>query len=103
MSIAQYLLDKWNGLTPATDKAQYLDKLHSGGVWTVEFDKVDGTPAIMDVTLDPSIVPPTPVVAGAPAKPLREEKDHLIHAYSPDRAGWRSFTVANVKAFYPKR
>jgi len=101
MTIAQYLLDKWNGLTPTSDlKERYLRELQAGGIWTVEFTKVDGTPAMMDVTLDPVFMPPTPVTEG---KLPREEKAHLIHAYSTDRQGWRSFTVANVKNFYPKR
>ena len=98
MNITETLFAKWTNSTPQKDF--YLNQLHQGGVWTVEFTKVDGTPAVMDVTLDPIFMPPPATVD--PTKPLREEKEHLIHAYSTDRQGWRSFTVANVKSFKPK-
>lgn len=104
MSIAPF--NKWNELNTAEqaeqaeqDKKRYLDCLGSGGIWTVKFDKVDGTHAVMDVTLDPQIMPPSLIAEG---KEPRLEKPHLIHAYSTDRDGWRSFTVANVKSFYQK-
>jgi hypothetical protein len=106
-SIAHQLIARWVDAKtgepqtvplPTATKADYVTVL-GNGVWVVEFTKVDGTPSVMEVTLDPTIVPPTPVKEG---KAPREEKDHLIHAYSPDRGGWRSFTIANIKKFYRK-
>jgi hypothetical protein len=94
-SIAQILLDKWQGNTAGL-KEDYRSKLEHG-VWVVEFNKVDGTPAIMEATLDPKLLPPAK--DGTKARP---EQEHLLHVYAVDREGWRSFTVANVKSFYKK-
>ena len=94
-SIAQILFDKWAGNTTGL-KDEYKSRL-SVGKWIVEFTKVDGTPAVMECTLDPKLTPP--LKEGVEPRP---EKDDLIHVYSLDRQGWRSFKVANVKAFYPK-
>lgn len=102
--LSQILLDSWNGISPegvgsasTLSKEEYLEHL-AEGVWVVEFTKVDGTDTKMEVTLDENIKP-------APLKEStqqRAEQPHLIHAYSLDRQGWRSFTIANVKAFYRK-
>jgi hypothetical protein len=114
MSIAQTLINKWQGKTncpevtdeqsedaalAASLKAEYKSRL-SHGTWMVEFTKVDGTPTTMECTLDPRHLPAAPLKEGTTAP--RAEAPHLIHAYSLDRQGWRSFTVANVKAFYQK-
>lgn len=96
MNIAETLIAQWTTPNPPLTKAEYLSKLQSG-VWTVEFVKVDGTPTAMEVTLDIKLTPPLK----ENSQP-RTEQEHVIHAYSIDRAGWRSFTVANVKAFYRK-
>lgn len=95
-SIAQLLLDKWQGNTNGL-KEEYKERLKSG-VWVVEFTKVDGTPTVMDCTLDPRLLPPQLNESTTP----RVEQDHLLSVYSLDRQGWRSFTVANVKNFYQK-
>lgn len=94
-SFVQTLIDKWEGNAPAL-KEEYRTKLQHG-VWVVEFTKTDGTPATMECTLDERFMPPQPI-----SENTRPEKDHLIHVYSTDRQGWRSFVVANVKAFYKK-
>ena len=96
MNIAETLIAQWTAPNPTLTKAEYLTKLQSG-VWVVEFTKVDGTSTTMEVTLDTKLTPPLK----ENTQP-RAEQDHLIHAYSVDRIGWRSFTVANVKTFYRK-
>lgn len=98
-TIAEALISKWTGTAaPAPtnlSKDEYTERL-TQGVWTVDFTKVDGTPATMDVTLDPAIMPLTEAKTAATP---RAEQPHLVHAYSTDRQGWRCFTIANVKSF----
>jgi hypothetical protein len=66
--------------------------LHSG-VCEVTFTKVDGSVRVMPCTLDPSILPPAPVVEGKQPKPQRSE---TVSAWCIDKKEWRSFRVANV-------
>lgn len=94
-SIAQQLIDKWQGNSTGLKEA-YKAKLEHGA-WVVEFTKVDGSHAIMECTLDPRLLPPKPADLAN-----RTEKPDLLHVYSLDRAGWRSFKVENVKSIYPK-
>ena len=94
-SITQILIDKWEGNAPAI-KEDYRNKLQSG-LWIVEFKKVDGTPSTMECTLDPAYLPPQKEGALE-----RTEQEHLLHVYSTDRKGWRSFVVENVTNFYRK-
>ena len=75
-------------------------ELHSRlqhGIWMVEFTKVDGTPSIMECTLDKRFVP-----AGDSTAAARPHNPTLLHVYALDRQGWRSFKVLNVQRFYPK-
>jgi hypothetical protein len=97
MNIAQMLIDKWQGKTTHL-KEDYKSRL-SHGVWMIEFAKVDGTLTSMECTLDPNFMPPAPLKESTTP---RAEPEHFISVYSLDRGGWRSFTVANVKAFYQK-
>jgi hypothetical protein len=94
-SIAQILIDKWEGNEQGL-REDYREKLHHGS-WIIEFTKTDGTPAVMEGTLDEKLMPEQ---KEGPAK--RSEPEHLLHVYSLDREGWRSFVVANVKSFYKK-
>lgn len=66
------------------------------GVWHVAFTKVDGTSSEMQCTLDPSVIPIVEEHKGTTIKetPVNES---ILRVYSPDRQGWRSFKVANVK------
>jgi hypothetical protein len=66
-------------------------------VMIVEFNKVDGTPSVMECTLDSRLIPPAPQTGGPAAAP--QDADYL-RVYSLDRQGWRSFKVANVTKFY---
>ena len=94
-SIAQHLFDKWSGNTDGL-KSEYKSKLLVGK-WIIEFEKVDGTSTVMECTLDPALLPPPK--EGTVSRP---EKEDLVHVYSLDRNGWRTFKVAKVKSFYPK-
>ncbi len=65
------------------------------GISIIEFTKVDGTKAIMQCTLDPTLLPPVNT-----NESTRPEQNHLLHVYSIDRQGWRSFLVNNVIRIY---
>jgi hypothetical protein len=71
------------------------------GIWTLEFTKVDGTPAVMECTLDPKHLPPIDPTK-ITVSPRTEVAEHLLHVYSTDRQGWRSFVVPNVTKIYKK-
>lgn len=80
------------------NKAALKNALHVG-TWTVEFTKVDGTPAIMECTLDPSLIPVDPTkITPVPSEAvgIATSNEHLLHVYATDRQGWRSFVVDNV-------
>ena len=94
-SLVQILIDKWEGNEPGL-REDYRSKLQHG-VWVVEFTKADGTRAIMECTLDAKLTPPLKEGASE-----RTEQEHLLHVYSLDRAGWRSFVVSKVHNFYKK-
>lgn len=74
------------------------------GIWTIEFTKVDGTPAIMECTLDPRLLPQskTELNPTAPTTGAASAAEHLLHVYATDRQGWRSFVVPNVTKIYKK-
>lgn len=79
----------------ATAREEMRSKLQVG-TWIIEFTKVDGTPSIMEATLDPKLLPPADPAAVA----SRPEQAHLLHVYAVDRQGWRSFVTTNVNKFY---
>lgn len=133
-SIAQVMLDKFNGVVDATQS--FIDaaadvgiaKLHKAtapkpkivmtesqlknkemlkntlrkGAWMIDFTKVDGTPAVMECTLDPELIPPSPVSAPLQNEPRKDQAEHLIAVYALDRNGWRSFAANNVTKIYKK-
>lgn len=103
MNIAQRLIEKWTGVdeTPKNSaKPSYLEVLKKG-VHVVTFEKIsDGSISTMEVTLDPNCIPTEHQLTES--KTTRPEKEHLIHAFSPDRGGWRSFAIDNVKSFHPR-
>lgn len=115
-SIAQILIDKWEGNTaPEPVKAKPVEKAKpvvdqdtltlrenirgklQQGVWVVNFTKTDGSQSLMEVTLDPAYMPEQ-----KEGTAVRAEPDHLLQVYSPDRQGWRSFVVKNVNSIYQK-
>lgn len=132
-SIASQVLDHYNGVQPITAEDQIqapgprkprrqksthpplteselknkemLRNMLRVGAWTIEFTKVDGTPAIMECTLDDRQIPhdsaklnPVPQATGASSV-----AEHLLHVYALDRQGWRSFVVTNVTKIYKKQ
>jgi hypothetical protein len=131
-SIASMVLDHYNGVKPITaddsipfppapsprkpkrqpsppiamtegmlkNKEMLRNTLHVG-IWTIEFTKVDGTPAVMECTLDPKHLPPIDPTKIS-VSPRSEVAEHLLHVYSTDRNGWRSFVVPNVTKIYKK-
>lgn len=82
-------------------KDMIRNALHKG-VWIVHFNKVDGTPAIMECTLDQSRIPHDPANINPTLPSLKPVQEHLLAVYALDRQGWRSFTVANVTKMEPK-
>lgn len=70
---------------------QMLDLLKEN-VCAVTFTKVDGEQRIMPCTLSPALLPR---VEKEPAV-VRPQNAEVISAWCTDKAGWRSFRVANV-------
>jgi hypothetical protein len=81
---------------PQLARKEWLRDQLKAGVWIVEFNKVDGTPSIMEATLDPALLLPIDPLA----PPARPEQAHLLHVYAVDRQGWRSFAVNNLIRIY---
>lgn len=70
------------------------------GIWTIEFTKVDGTPSVMDATLDASLMEATSQPSQETEK--RPEPPHILRLYATDRQGWRSIVVDNLTKIYRK-
>lgn len=84
------------------DKESIREVLREG-VHTVVFKKVDGSTATMDCTLDPVHLPQIdPTKINVRPRSETPEPEHLLHVYSIDRAGWRSFVVPNVLSIEAK-
>lgn len=126
-SIAQIILDKFNGvetdvqsastaaesrevdskkavqapLTESEERAKTaLQNALRKGIWMIDYNKVDGTPATMECTLDEQYIPRAP--QGSSIDSNRSKPAHLLAVYATDRAGWRSFAIRNVKKIYKK-
>lgn len=87
---------------PSTDLPQLKEVLASRlrhGVWVVSFTKVDGTPSVMECTLDSRHIPQ---VNEAQNDKSRPGNPTVLRVYAIDRGGWRSFKVANVTSIYMK-
>ena len=129
-SIAQTLLDKYNGVVDVVQSAvsNAADKgiavLHAAtephvmsesqlknkemlrntlrnGSWMIDYTKVDGTSATMECTLDPALMPSQVSLMETP-KVKKPEQSHLLAVYATDRQGWRSFVTNNVTKIYKK-
>lgn len=125
-SLTQAILDRMNGLppepAPAPKKAKAvreprapltegekknLEMLKNSlrvGAWMVEFTKVNGEQAVMECTLDPRLLPndPDKINPVAPTTGAAAATEDLIHVYSLDRQGWRSFVSTKVTKLYKK-
>lgn len=83
---------------PSIAKEELRSRLKVG-TWMVEFVKVDGTPSVMECTLDPRLLPPGEAQDGGTKV---TDNPTVLRVYALDREGWRSFKVLNVTNFYPK-
>lgn len=77
-------------------KKEQLQHAFVKGQWTVKFIKVDGTNSEMICTLDPLLLPATD-----DGKTTRKQSSDLIHVFSTDRNGWRSFKIENLIGISP--
>lgn len=85
-------------LEASAAKELYRSRLKRG-TWIVEFNKVDGSPSIMECTLDARYLPPEETQeTGTKAA----DNPTVLRVYALDRQGWRSFKVLNVTKFYQK-
>ena len=128
-SIAQTILDKYNGVVntaqstiteapgkviargsklmhlPLTEEQlRAKDTIRNAlrkGIWVIHFNKVDGTPAVMEATLDHDLLPSQSPTAGT-EKPRAPLPEHLLAVYAVDRQGWRSFATTNITKMEPK-
>jgi hypothetical protein len=69
------------------------DALQSNEV-TVTFTKKDGSDRVMKCTLDPKVLPPSPVIE---AKTERKKSENTLAVYDLEAQAWRSFTIKSVK------
>lgn len=123
-SIAQVVVDHYNGVTTPTPKPVKVVKAKPVqepltevqvalkestinalrvGVWTVEFIKADGTHSTMECTLDQRYIPQPAPGELKVASPDRSHVEHLVAVYAIDRAGWRSFDIRRFKTCYKKQ
>ena len=61
---------------------------------TVTFTKKDGSERVMKCTLDPEILPPSPVTED---KTERKKSENTLAVYDLETQAWRSFTIKSVK------
>ena len=61
---------------------------------TVTFTKKDGSDRVMKCTLDPKVLPPSPVIE---AKTERKKSENTLAVYDLEAQAWRSFTIKSVK------
>lgn len=71
-----------------------LQGLLSNKSAVVVFDKIDGSERVMTCTLDPTIIPASPVVEG---KEPKKRSESVLAVYDVNAKGWRSFKIKSVK------
>lgn len=64
------------------------------GVYTIVFEKVDGTIREMRATLDPQYLPPQLLNE---ENGLSRQNDQVLAVWSVDDNGWRSMRVENIQ------
>jgi len=67
------------------------------GVFTVVFEKVDGTMREMECTLNPTFMPPQLLTEQQESAKIRNENDDVLAVWDTQAKGWRSFHVSKVK------
>lgn len=68
---------------------------------TVAFTKKDGSPRIMKCTLNPEVIPPSPIHESNTNNPIdfpkvKKENLNIVSVFDIEAVAWRSFTVKNV-------
>jgi hypothetical protein len=67
------------------------------GVYTVVFEKVDGTERRMECTLDPTFMPAQLLTEQQETAKIRNENDDVLAVWDTQAKGWRSFHVSKIK------
>lgn len=65
------------------------------GVYTIVFEKVDGTIREMRATLDPQYLPQPQMLTEETG--LSRQNDQVIAVWDLDNDGWRSMRVENIQ------
>lgn len=78
----------WTTFTTWLKSALYSNEV------TVTFTKKDGSDRVMKCTLDPEVLPPSPVTEG---KTERKKSENTLAVYDLEAQAWRSFTIKSVK------
>jgi hypothetical protein len=65
----------------------------SEGIVTVTFNKKDGSERVMKCTLNPTVIPQTPMVEGRKERAIPRNS---MSVYDTDARDWRSFVVRNI-------
>ena len=75
-------------------RGQTLKELLRQGVYTVTFDKIDGTERVMPCTLNEGVIPESAQPTGSG----RSRSSDTLSVWAVESQGWRSFKLANVKS-----
>lgn len=89
-----------------TERRTILGTALRDKVCIVEFTKVDGTKREMPCTLDPTIIPPTPVHETNTDNPVdfpkvKKQNPNTMSVWCIDKLSWRSFRLENVISVKP--
>lgn len=91
---------EWTEEQWTTFRDWIVSHLRAGPV-TVTFNKKDGAERVMTCTLDPSVLPPTPIHESNTDSPInfpkvKKENPNIVSVYDLTALAWRSFIVKNV-------
>lgn len=75
-------------------RRQMLQELLHEDIYTVTFDKTDGSERVMPCTLREDIIPES----ARPQGTTRVRKNDVMSVWAVESQGWRSFKLANVKS-----
>lgn len=75
-------------------RRQTLQELLHEDIYTVTFDKTDGSERVMPCTLREDIIPES----ARPQGTSRVRKNDVMSVWAVESQGWRSFKLANVKS-----
>jgi hypothetical protein len=83
---------EWTEEQWTTFRNWIVSHLQAGPV-TVTFNKKDGAERVMTCSLQPELLPPSPIKESTTTK---KENPNIISVYDLEAQGWRSFIVKNV-------